>query len=404
LAPWGDKTAKQKGDFVMSKKLILVLSVLVALAIPATALAALPYRLPWRYCNYKTVTQGWNGTYSHSGQMQYAYDFNHYEGEQVRTSNSGTVAYVKSDVPVNSCCSDSSCANNANYVVVNHNDGTATLYLHLRTVSVANGASVDRGKPVGTAGHTGWTGCVTHLHFQRQGQGGWFTQSQAVYFEEYPGQQLQQGSSYRSGNRYSGDPTGCPRSINGEGLCVPPTDALSGSKAVSLASEAAVGTASNWVAYENQTRQLRFRYPSNWKLSSWDYDREPLPPGIQESFHISFLDSAGSDMMGLSVYENHWPSPEAFLKAMQMAAKSPEEARFPFATVLRTMKINGREALAFEWNNIVTGSIQSVVVAGDRWLYVFHTWPARDGKEQMTERVNTLETLLGTLEIQPTGQ
>lgn len=271
--------------------------------------------------------------------------------------------------------------------MVNHNDGTATLYLHLKTVSVANGTFVDRGKPIGTAGKTGWTACTPHLHFQRQAQGIWFTQSQTIYFEEYPNQELEKDSSYRSGNRYSGDPPSCPYMSIGE----------ENSRMNTRLLKVVPGAVTDWSVYENQTRALHFKYPSDWTLLPYDYDREAPLQRTQESFHISFLDSTGTDVMGLSLYENYWSSPEAFLQEMQMTAKNPEETRFPFARVLRIMEINGQEFIVFEWNNIVTGAIQSAAIAKGRWLYIFHTWPTTEGR--LTERMHTLETILGTLQI-----
>ncbi|MBC7228555.1 MAG: M23 family metallopeptidase [Thermoflexales bacterium] len=73
------------------------------------------------------------------------------------------------------------------------------------------GQSVSQGQTIGTAGRTGWTYCQPHLHFQRQARGGWITNSQAVYFDEYPGQQLQRGQWYQSQNYWPGDC--CPTQV-----------------------------------------------------------------------------------------------------------------------------------------------------------------------------------------------
>ncbi len=54
------------------------------------------------------------------------------------------------------------------------------------------------------SGKTGYTntgnGCRPHLHFARQAQGSWYTQSQTVYFDEYPNLQLAVGTTYTSQN------------------------------------------------------------------------------------------------------------------------------------------------------------------------------------------------------------
>lgn len=55
-----------------------------------------------------------------------------------------------------------------NYVVITHNNGTQTLYSHLRSTAVSPGQSVSRGQTIGYVGSTGKvTG--THLHFEVRG-------------------------------------------------------------------------------------------------------------------------------------------------------------------------------------------------------------------------------------------
>lgn len=89
--------------------------------------------LPWKYLVWKTVTQGWNGSFSHTGIMKYAYDFDLYN-EYVYAVQGGTVAYTKAD---GNACGGQDFANYGNYVVINHPDGKATLYLHLLHNGVA---------------------------------------------------------------------------------------------------------------------------------------------------------------------------------------------------------------------------------------------------------------------------
>jgi len=55
-----------------------------------------------------------------------------------------------------------------NYVVINHDNGSQTLYSHMQAVSVAVGQQVNKGEQIGTIGATGKvdgpTGC--HVHFE----------------------------------------------------------------------------------------------------------------------------------------------------------------------------------------------------------------------------------------------
>ena len=151
------------------------------------------------------MTSGW-GSYSHSGQMYYAYDFGMATGVSVRAVKGGTVTYVKIS---SAGCGGYKMRNDAKYVTVAHSDGTATLYLHLSQVYVSANQTVAQGQTLGLSGDTGWTNCGPHLHFQRQAQGGWITNSTTIYFDEYPGLQLQNYNYYRSMNYWGGDPVQC---------------------------------------------------------------------------------------------------------------------------------------------------------------------------------------------------
>lgn len=155
------------------------------------------YYLPWTQGQSYSVTQDWGANdpmpctaenfaeleCSHYGINGYAYDFGLSEGVDIRASAAGTVTYVKS---TETACGNNSYINNANYVVINHSDGKATNYYHLSTVNVAVNNQVTQGQVIGKAGKTGFTYCNAHLHFQKQSQGGSYTQSEAFYFAEYP--------------------------------------------------------------------------------------------------------------------------------------------------------------------------------------------------------------------------
>jgi murein DD-endopeptidase MepM/ murein hydrolase activator NlpD len=86
---------------------------------------------------------------------------------QVVAARGGTITHLK----INSTtgCGQSSCVNDANYIVIDHGDGTQSTYLHLAgntlAASVRCGATVAQGQPLATSGTTGWSTGV-HLHFQ----------------------------------------------------------------------------------------------------------------------------------------------------------------------------------------------------------------------------------------------
>jgi MYXO-CTERM domain-containing protein len=70
-------------------------------------------------------------------------------------------------------------ADDANYVLIDHRDGTAGLYLHVESnsSSLRVGDAVAAGDVIARVGQTGWT-CGPHLHFQVQEIcGSWWCQS-----------------------------------------------------------------------------------------------------------------------------------------------------------------------------------------------------------------------------------
>ena len=52
-----------------------------------------------------------------------------------------------------------------NYVVIDHHDGTMTLYAHMQSRSVSSGQSVSQGQQIGLVGSTG-NSTGNHLHFE----------------------------------------------------------------------------------------------------------------------------------------------------------------------------------------------------------------------------------------------
>ena len=80
-------------------------------------------------------------------------DFNAPSGTTVRAVHSGTVIIGGAGAAY------------GNHVVINHGDGTYTLYAHLSTITVSAGQSVAAGDKIGEVGSTG-NSSGPHLHFE----------------------------------------------------------------------------------------------------------------------------------------------------------------------------------------------------------------------------------------------
>lgn len=128
------------------------------------------FRLPWQPGVTMYLTQDCNDSCcgDHVGTDEYAYDWGTSTGAfTVVAARGGTITHLKIDSTTG--CADSTCANDANILVIDHGDGTQSTYLHLQGMSLASGvacgATVARGQPLATAGTTGWSTGI-HLHFQ----------------------------------------------------------------------------------------------------------------------------------------------------------------------------------------------------------------------------------------------
>jgi murein DD-endopeptidase MepM/ murein hydrolase activator NlpD len=134
------------------------------------------------------VSQANSSQPSHVRELQYAFDFALQEGQRVLAARDGTVVDIHTGETL---CGDSSFAGRANYVVVEHEDGTYALYAHLQSVAVGPAQQVSQGQLLGIAGKTGYTdtgsGCAPHLHFQVQGGPEPWSQSLPVCFSDVPG-------------------------------------------------------------------------------------------------------------------------------------------------------------------------------------------------------------------------
>ena len=171
------------------------------------------YKLPWAaggtYAvlqgNYSTEPMGGcvSGCGTHDDDaMRFAWDFDLPEGTQVLAARGGTVALMNGNWRAEHCGgTDESQAgpitsqligNEANFVQIDHGDGTSALYLHLSEVApaierkAATGAPVLQGELLGLSGKTGYTQCVPHLHFQVESsvRADWFTTSLPITFAD----------------------------------------------------------------------------------------------------------------------------------------------------------------------------------------------------------------------------
>ena len=153
------------------------------------------FRLPFEAGVDIYVHQGWNSIYSHSGRSGFAYDFGIDLGTPILAAASGVVSYVHSG---ETACGGRELKNSANVVTIDHRDGSSTQYGHLGAISVEVGDVVEVGQEIALSGNSGYTGCMPHLHFARQLQGGVVTQSIPVYFQEFPDVQLVEGQTIRA--------------------------------------------------------------------------------------------------------------------------------------------------------------------------------------------------------------
>jgi hypothetical protein len=128
------------------------------------------------------ITQGNHGYFSHGGYAAYALDWNVPEGTVVVAAREGRVLDLREDS--DSGCGDVSCADQANYLVLDHGDGSFGQYWHLQQdgALVEVGQIVGRGEPIGLSGNTGWS-TGPHLHLQVRDALG---QSLPLFFEDQP--------------------------------------------------------------------------------------------------------------------------------------------------------------------------------------------------------------------------
>jgi len=105
---------------------------------------------------------------SRKGGFHYGVDIGNKRGTPIMAAASGIVIKI-----VNGCKEgNSSCGGRyGNYIKIQHENGTKTIYAHLNTVSVSYGEKVSQGDVIGSLGNTGRS-TGPHLHFEIENANG----------------------------------------------------------------------------------------------------------------------------------------------------------------------------------------------------------------------------------------
>lgn len=162
------------------------------------------YRLPWPAGLSRAVAQAPGEWPTH--QSLQAWDFG-LEYEVVLAARGGRVSMVRASERAGGC--DSAYGGRANYILIDHGDGTSALYLHIdyKGSLVREGTLVAQGDAIAYSGSSGlscgdggWAGPHLHFQVQRTVPGEWWSDTIRVTFDDLKGGGLVTGRSYVSGN------------------------------------------------------------------------------------------------------------------------------------------------------------------------------------------------------------
>lgn len=153
-----------------------------ALSDPAQKQKDFNYPLPWAAGQYK-VSQGPGGRFSHQDEKgRHAVDIAMPVGTRLTAARGGVVVSMDQNQR------ERNGSRAGNYVRILHDDGTMSVYLHLRQngVLVKEGQHVKAGDPVALSGNTG-SSTGAHLHFVVQKNVGLNVVSIPFRFQDHTG-------------------------------------------------------------------------------------------------------------------------------------------------------------------------------------------------------------------------
>lgn len=167
---------------------------------------AYTYRLPYGPGRTFRVTQGYNGSFSHTGSNKYATDWKMPEGTPVYAARGGLVVKVRDSSSTGGGSMKFDPYNN--FVLIRHDDGTLGQYCHLQKdgVVVHPGETISAGQLIAHSGNTGFSS-GPHLHFcVYKAKNGRERESLPVRFKTADGSTvtLRTGRNYKAGPSESG--------------------------------------------------------------------------------------------------------------------------------------------------------------------------------------------------------